>query len=207
LKLDVDKFIELMMQIFLITTILSTWFLPIHRDISQNALSSVLLTYTAAGADISEFFSTINANHVKTNAALVNGIISKTNENFLPAFLSVFFLVCSIISSIQFSLVLTSTRPNDENNKTILDYIIGNESWSILLICLTQDLPFFIIRLYVMIRYFDFYDPNYTKYFFLLKSFVLIILEIYRFIILVHEGNFKKKISNCDSTSKIIDYN
>ena len=71
-----------MMQIFLITTILSTWFLPIHRDISQNALSSVLLTYTAAGADISEFFSTINANHVKTNATLVNGIISKTNENF-----------------------------------------------------------------------------------------------------------------------------
>ena len=81
-----------MMQIFLVTIILSTWFLPIHQDVSQNALSSVLLTYTAAGADISDFFSTINANHVKTNPTLVNGIISELYKICLILYLlKVFF--------------------------------------------------------------------------------------------------------------------
>jgi hypothetical protein len=68
-----------------------------------------------------------------------------------------------------------------------LDYVFGSDAWSVLLICLTQDLPFFIIRFYVITKYSKNLRYNYTIYFFFLKSFVLLVLEIYRVISLIHQ--------------------
>ena len=107
-------------------------------------------------------------------------------------------LVCAFVSCVQFSLTLTATRDKPENEDTkmtSLDYIFSNESWSILLICLTQDLPFFLFRLVVLLKYYNPNDHNYTKFFFLLKSFILVLLEIYRlFILLKEECSRKNKI-------------
>ncbi len=98
-------------------------------------------------------------------------------------------LVMTFFSSIQFSLTLAARRFNSEGKKGVLDYILGNESWNILLICLTQDLPFLIIRLTLML------DPiykisssgDYTFMFFLIKSAILVALEVYRFLVLLRE--------------------
>ena len=64
------------MQSFLISIVVCSWLLPHSSSISKEGVSAVLLTYIAAGADISEFFSNINEDTVKTDAQLVNGIIS-----------------------------------------------------------------------------------------------------------------------------------
>ena len=77
LKMDAEHFVEIVMQVFLITIVLCTWFLPTCSSIARESLSAILMTYIAAGADISEFFSTINESNVKLDKGLVNGILSK----------------------------------------------------------------------------------------------------------------------------------
>jgi hypothetical protein len=72
------------------------------------------------------------------------------------------------------------------SKKKIYDYFLANESWGVLVTCCTQDLPFFIIRLYVAIHHSDL-TQNYTVYFFLVKSLVFLSLEVYRIFSLVRE--------------------
>lgn len=81
------------------------------------------------------------------------------------------------------------------DKKSVLDYVFGNEAWSVCLICLTQDLPFFIIRFYVLVKYSNEFQNNYTTYFFLIKSFVLLVLEIYRVATLIIQEIHLNKIT------------
>ena len=81
----------------------------------------------------------------------------------------------------------------NEKKKSRLDFLLGNESWSVLLICLTQDLPFLIIRLYILAVSYNSIQNNYTIYFFLIKNFILVLLEIYRVISLYCEESLQNK--------------
>jgi hypothetical protein len=63
------------MQSFLVSIVLCSWLIPPNSGLSKESVSAVLLTYVAAGADISEFFSNINEEKVKTDGGLVNAII------------------------------------------------------------------------------------------------------------------------------------
>ena len=93
------------------------------------------------------------------------------------------------MSTIQFSITLAARRFNSEGKKSILDYLLGNEVWNIMLICLTQDLPFLLVRLALILdpKYETNSSTDYTGFFFLIKSAILVALEIYRIVILLRE--------------------
>ena len=69
------------MQALLTTLVICTWFLPHHKSVSQNDLSTILISYIQAGTDIADFFSNINEENVKFEPVLVNAIISKGINN------------------------------------------------------------------------------------------------------------------------------
>ena len=67
---------------------------------------------------------------------------------------------------------------------------MGTEIWALLIVLVTQDLPFFIIRFLVLIYYPDL-QKNYTLYFFVAKSFILVIFELYYMVAIVSENKQK----------------
>ena len=72
----------------------------------------------------------------------------------------------------------TNFDKKDSLRKQVIDYMFGTEIWALVLVMFTQDLPFFIIRLLVLINYPNL-QSNYTAYFFVVKNFILIIFTIY----------------------------
>ena len=89
------------------------------------------------------------------------------------------------MSTIQFSFTLAVKRHKSNEiaeERTFLnkvkDVVFGTEIWSLILIFLTQDFPFFILRIVIMVSYR--LSKNYMIYFLVSKNFVLLILELYR---------------------------
>ena len=74
--------------------------------------------------------------------------------------------------------------------------VFGTEIWALIVVLLFQDLPFFIVRLMLLI-YNDVLQGNYNLYFFVAKNFILIFFELYYIISIIIEHNYyerKKKM-------------
>ena len=63
------------------------------------------------------------------------------------------------------------------------DSLFGTEIWSQFFVMLTQDIPFFVVRLIILIK-FESTSRNYTFYFVTAKNFFLVLFEIYRIVVL-----------------------
>lgn len=63
--------------------------------------------------------------------------------------------------------------------------------WAIVLALFLQDIPFVLVRLYLMIEY---KLMSYTMIFFTSKNLLVIMLQMYRMVVLVHERYHKAKI-------------
>lgn len=57
---------------------------------------------------------------------------------------------------------------------------------------LSQDLPFFIIRLLILVYYSNL-QSNYTLYFFVAKSLILVIFELYYIVAIITENQKEEK--------------
>jgi hypothetical protein len=73
--MDAETYTEIVIQIFLLTIVLVSWGLLVNSSLSRDAVSSLLLCYMGAAADITELFSNINNLSVKKNSTLVHAII------------------------------------------------------------------------------------------------------------------------------------
>lgn len=96
------------------------------------------------------------------------------------------------LSAFQFSLTLSAKiEPLKLINKTlatkIYELVLGTEIWALTFVLFAQDLPFFVIRFLILIYYPDL-QKNYTLYFFVAKSFILVIFEVYYMIVIVFEN-------------------
>ena len=85
------------------------------------------------------------------------------------------------MSSVQFSFTLSAKfqRSNDLKQTVslkIFELLFCTEIWAILVILLLMDLPFFIIRLVIIIKYGV--DKSYLIYFMLVKNALLCILDL-----------------------------
>lgn len=99
------------------------------------------------------------------------------------------------VSCVQFSFSILNKQKKEKKVKT-LDYILGTEIWSLMLAFLTQDFPFLLARLAILISFR--LDKNYMLYYLAIKNFVLCILEIYRIVILFLN---EKKSNNINKVS------
>jgi hypothetical protein len=61
--------------------------------------------------------------------------------------------------------------------------VFGSEIWALCFILLFQDIPFFLIRLIILIEYTSF-AKNYSIYFYVAKNFCLCLFEMYRITII-----------------------
>ena len=73
--MNAETYTEIVIQVFLLTIVLVSWGLLVNSSLSHDAVSSLLLCYMGAAADITEFFSNINNLSVKKNSTLVHAII------------------------------------------------------------------------------------------------------------------------------------
>ncbi len=74
--------------------------------------------------------------------------------------------------------------------------VFGTEIWSLLFVFITQELPFTVLRLIVMIHY-KHLSKNYTLYFFVIKNLVLSVIELYYIgVILANHIKKRKKEKN-----------
>jgi len=64
--MDAETYTEIVIQVFLLTIVVS-WGLLVNSSLSRDAVSSLLLCYMGAAADITELFSNINNLSVKKN--------------------------------------------------------------------------------------------------------------------------------------------
>jgi len=156
-------------------------------------LSNLLLSFITNGSDIVDLFGYIDEMDINLSTSLSISILGGKNRLFkfisnLIIFRSIVFFSISVF---QFSFTLsakieTNFRRHRNLPEKIYDYVFGTEIWALCIVLCSQDFPFFIIRLLILI-----YNPsiqsNYTLYFFVVKSFVLIVFEIYYMISIIIE--------------------
>ena len=121
--------------------------------------------------------------------------LNKKNKSFL-------ILVFFSLSTIQFSFTLASKReiPKraykiDSYPIFILDIALSTEIWSLFLIFISQDMPFFILRILILV--YDDLSKNYMIYFNISKNFILILTELYR-IYVIFSDEIQRKAEYLD---------
>ena len=103
------------------------------------------------------------------------------------------------MSTLQYSFVLAAKRQNSRllylktsYLKFLLDISFSTEIWSLFLVLITQDFPFFVIRIFILFTV-DL-TKNFTIYFLVSKNFILILIEAYRIhVIYVEENKFRNE--------------
>ena len=123
----------------------------------------------------------------------------------------ILFLVFFSLSTLQFSFTLASKREiphkKESYSKFILEMALSTEIWSLFLIFILQDMPFFILRILILV-YADL-SKNYMIYFLISKNFILILTELYRIYVIFCDEMKRKSKQNLNknvyqkSTNKI----
>lgn len=178
--LELCNLLEIIVDVFILTCILTRWLLPTKKKFKREALMSLLLSFITNGTDIIEFFTYVDEERIFVNKSLV-----------------LWILIMFSISTLQFSFTL-SAKINRVNHlqrsfsTALIEVVLGTELWAIAVVFLSQDFPFMIIRTYVIVYYGA--EKNYLLYFFVVKNYVLCIFEIYAVLhILLDERHMRKQ--------------
>lgn len=187
--LTICKFIEIIIQVFLITLVIVRWMMQTdEKQVTQEQVSALLLQYISAGSDIVDFYGIIEYNSVATNEVYVYAILGKFS--FLFNYLIFLFNLLKKLKGVfslsvfQFSVTLTAKR-GKSTKTSFIDHLFGNESWSVALVMLTQDLPFLIVRICVIATFNV--TENFTIYYFTIKNAILVTIELYRIVTVCKE--------------------
>ncbi|CAB3408924.1 unnamed protein product [Caenorhabditis bovis] len=192
-----ELYLQMLEQLLLVNLIVGRWLLP-KGDISREQLSQILLAYLAISSDIVEFFDVFKEREVFSN--------TKVQRIVLAAW---------TLSLLQFPFVLTVSRArkmrvaitNDYEQlfrrnrpRSIFKAIYDVDIWAILLANALQDVPFLLVRLYLMTVH---NLVTYTMIFFFFKNMLIILLQTYRSIIIINDRYVNPKPPDMD----IIEHN
>ncbi|XP_077993190.1 transmembrane protein 26-like [Glandiceps talaboti] len=154
-------------QMLLFLLVLGRWLMP-AGNVSKDQLSQLLLVYIGMAADILEFATEgVKEPSVKCSIALLYAVLGLWAWSLL-----------------QFTLLYPAAdNASDEERKT-LKCSFNTEMWEIATTSIMQDLPFLIMRLFLLIKY-D--SINQMMIFFICKNILVLMLHIYRMaVILLH---------------------
>ncbi len=118
------------------------------------------------------------------------------------------FLVFFTLSSAQFSFTLSAKYKRSEkltqsNALKLFELFFCTETWALFFMLITQDLPFFIIRLIIIIVYGV--EKSYLLYFMLIKNAFLVILDSHMILNNILDERFRKKILAKEATHRKTD--
>ena len=178
--------LQLLEQLLLVVLIVARWLLP-KGKISREQLSQILLAYLAMSSDIVEFFD-----------------VFKEKPVYSDKFVQYIVLSAWTLSLFQFPFVLTLSRARkmrvaitDEiytkKKADVWQAIHDIDLWAILLSNSLQDIPFLLVRLYLMARH---GLLTYTMAFFICKNVLIIALQTYRAFILFNDRYLNPNDSN-----------
>jgi hypothetical protein len=149
----------------------------LNRDVHIDLIMMLLI----ACADCADFFKYTVLDEIKNDVGVVSGI-----------------LVIFTISLFQFSVTFTAVREkNKDRNKLkkfgkFIDICLTSKLWSILLVMITQDLPFFITRLVLVFSYRVTSDR--TIFLYLIKNGILVYFDFYRMFFIIRDYLKEEKI-------------
>uniref|UniRef100_A0AC34QG94 AMP-dependent synthetase/ligase domain-containing protein n=1 Tax=Panagrolaimus sp. JU765 TaxID=591449 RepID=A0AC34QG94_9BILA len=188
---NLDIRLQLLEQVLLVVLILARWLLP-KGKISREQLSQILLAYLAMSSDIVEFFDVFKEKPVYTDETIQQIVLSAWT-----------------LSLLQFPFVLTMSRarkmrvaitdePEIVKRRNIWSAFNDIDLWAILLANSLQDIPFLLVRLYLMVEYGLF---TYTMAFFICKNALIIALQTYRAFVLFNDRYLHPRMDPRNITS------
>ncbi|XGW19653.1 hypothetical protein V3C99_003468 [Haemonchus contortus] len=190
---DEELHLQLLEQLLLVVLIVGRWLLP-KGDISREQLSQILLAYLAISSDIVEFFDVFKQKAVYNNVNVQQIVLAAWT-----------------LSLLQFPFVLTVSRARKMRvaiTKTYEELIMPHtgppnfwevfydvDIWAIILANSLQDIPFLLVRLYLMLQH---SLVTYTMIFFTCKNALIIALQTYRAFILLNDRYIRPKPPDLD---------
>jgi len=169
------SFVYTIEQLTLLILIIGRWMLP-KGVITRNQLSQLLLVYFGIAFDIMELFYLFDERPIVTSHTLQHVILAIWTGSLL-----------------QFTIVLTTIKTGRQRQWTEMRgghrLVHGmthwrccqTEIWGLLAIVILQDGPFLALRLYC----FSLGIFGYSLLFYTVKNVLIVILEAYRFAVLV----------------------
>ena len=169
------SFVNTIEQLMLLILIIGRWMLP-KGVISRDQLSQLLLVYFGIAFDIMELFYLFDEHLIIASPTFQYVILSIWTGSLL-----------------QFTIVLTTIKTRRPRLSTEMRGGHGlvhrmtqwrccqTEIWGLLTIIILQDGPFLVLRLYC----FNLGIFGYSLLFYTVKNVLLVVLEAYRFTVLV----------------------
>ncbi|XP_075931785.1 transmembrane protein 26-like isoform X1 [Anarhichas minor] len=165
-------------QILLLLLIVGKWLLPLGGGVTREELSQLLLIFVGTAADILEFTSETLSDVKETSPQLVYIVLSVWTWSMLQ-----FPLHMSVVKS----------NPDSEGEQEVGEVSLlskySTDIWSIVTALFIQDGPFLVVRLTVMIYYNVFHQ---MLLFFTVKNFLVVILNVYRFVVICQDSRSTK---------------
>ena len=163
--MTICKLDELMVSIFMISMVMGRFFLPGSKRMSEEVQFEQVMGFMAAAADVVDFSNYIQETELAAEYTLIQ--------------LMQFIFVCNCI---QFCFSLKATKRRNlelQGVRKWVDIIFSTECWAFILICITQDIPCFIVRVYI---WSNFDSSAADLYFFTVRNFMMILLMTFRFV-------------------------
>lgn len=203
-QLPGQMWLQVVEQSLLVILIMGRWLLPKGR-ITRDELSQLLLAYLAISADIVELFNLFQEREVRMNLKLSLMVLAFWTVS-LVQFPFVITTVKSQKARFCFSAPVgdpfltpvvaaeeapdggesggTSSCKEPSRWRVLFDKVCDVRVWGILSTILLQDLPFWILRIYLI-----FWQNvmSYTMFFFICKNSLIMWVQIYRLIIICGE--------------------
>ncbi|XP_064641401.1 transmembrane protein 26-like isoform X2 [Lineus longissimus] len=186
LLLESDMWVKILQQTFILLLIPVRWILP-RGKITRDRLSQILLVYIALGADIIELLDVYDIPAVMEDKAVFIAVLAVWTVSLIQF---IFLLASSgarrsrmaffTPENKQHSHMLLSHRKTsisptiDDNEERRCDKV---EVSALVMTLFLQDIPFLVVRLYIMISFKEFSN---TLLFFVSKNIFTIILQFYR---------------------------
>ncbi|CAI5438440.1 unnamed protein product [Caenorhabditis angaria] len=189
--------LQLLEQLLLVNLIVGRWLLP-KGDISREQLSQILLAYLAISSDIVEFFDVFKEKAVYSNTYLQTIVLSAWTLSLLQ-----FPFVLTVSRARKMRVAITNDYEQlfaQHRPRSCLKAFYDVDIWAIFLANALQDVPFFLIRLYLMTVH---NLVTYTMIFFFFKNMLIILLQTYRSIIIINDRYIHPKPPDMD----IIEHN
>ncbi|XP_022089043.1 transmembrane protein 26-like isoform X2 [Acanthaster planci] len=189
LELTLPEWSDILLQLMMFILIIGRWLLP-KGKLSRDQLSQLLLVQFGMAADILELLSEgLSADFVNTQGVL--WVLSVWSWS-LP----------------QFTLSLTVTRTRkprcsprleaqvssreERNYYRYRELCCATEMWSIFLTLFMQDVPFLMLRLYIIFSGIVKSTVTTQAVFFSCKNVVIILLQLYRVGVILSENREEK---------------
>ncbi|CAJ0592764.1 unnamed protein product [Cylicocyclus nassatus] len=184
--------LQLLEQLLLVVLIIGRWLLP-KGDISREQLSQILLAYLAISSDIVEFFDVFKEKPVYNNVGVQQIVLAAWTLSLLQ-----FPFVLTVSRARKMRVAITKTYEElilPTRPPNFWEIIYDVDIWAIVLANALQDIPFLMVRLYLMLQY---GLVTYTMIFFTCKNALIIALQTYRAFILLNDRYVHPKPPDLD---------